>query len=78
VVQLLSASNETFESLGGRATSSVMDRTDYLVVGENPGNRLDEARQREVATNNEKRFIVMMHENQRFLSIKIKNYEIRA
>ena len=34
---------ERVERLGGRATSSVSGQTDYLVVGENPGSKLDEA-----------------------------------
>ncbi len=47
---------EKIESLGGRATSSVSDNTDYLVVGEGPGSKLDEAEKRKVKRINEKEF----------------------
>jgi hypothetical protein len=45
---------EKIESLGGRATSSVSDNTDYLVVGESPGSKLEEAKKRKVKRINEK------------------------
>jgi DNA ligase (NAD+) len=44
------------QTLGGRATSSVSRRTDYLVVGESPGSKLDEARQQEVDILDEEQF----------------------
>ena len=47
---------EKIESLGGRATSSVSDNTDYLVVGENPGSKLDEAKKRKLKQLDEKEF----------------------
>ena len=47
---------EKIESLGGRATSSVSRQTDYLVVGEEPGSKLDEARRLNVELLNEEQF----------------------
>jgi len=44
------------EMLGGRATSSVSSQTDYLVAGENPGSKLDEARSENVHILNEDAF----------------------
>lgn len=37
------AAKERIELLGGRATSSLSGETDYLVVGQNPGSKLEEA-----------------------------------
>lgn len=45
------------ERLGGRAISSVSDNTDYLVVGEDPGSKLDEAKKRNVKILSEKEFM---------------------
>lgn len=47
---------EKIESLGGHASSSVSDNTDYLVVGEGPGSKLDEAKKRKVKRIDEKQF----------------------
>lgn len=51
---------EKVEALGGRATSSVSSETDYLVVGENPGSKLDEARQHRVSCISEEEFLAMV------------------
>ncbi len=47
---------ERVESLGGRATSSVSSRTDYVVAGEDPGNKLDRAKEEDVQILDEEGF----------------------
>jgi DNA ligase (NAD+) len=44
------------EALGGKVTSTLSSRTDYLVVGESPGSKLDKATKLGVATLDEKAF----------------------
>ena len=44
------------ERRGGRATSSVSGQTDYLVVGQNPGSKVDEAREHGVRMIDEQEF----------------------
>ncbi|MDD3581552.1 MAG: hypothetical protein PHW74_11085 [Desulfobacca sp.] len=48
------------EALGGRATSSVSSETDYVVVGANPGSKLDEARKQKVSIIDEKEFLELI------------------
>lgn len=48
------------EQLGGRATSSVSGNTDYVVVGENPGSKLDNAKKQGIKTMDEKAFKKMI------------------
>ncbi len=47
---------ELIESLGGKVTSSVSSKTDYLVVGESPGSKLEKARKLNIATLLEQQF----------------------
>lgn len=47
---------ELVEDLGARTTSSVSGETDFLVVGEDPGSKLDEAKKHKVKTLNEEEF----------------------
>jgi len=51
---------ETIESLGGKVTSSVSSKTDYLVIGESPGSKLDKARKLNIATLNEQEFMKLV------------------
>jgi DNA ligase (NAD+) len=44
------------EDLGGRATSSVSGETDYLVAGEDPGSKYDDAQKLGVTILDEKEF----------------------
>ncbi|MFO7982672.1 MAG: NAD-dependent DNA ligase LigA [Desulfuromonadales bacterium] len=51
-----SEAEQTVEELGARATSSVSGNTDYVVAGEDPGSKIDEAREQEVEILNEEEF----------------------
>ena len=47
---------ESVERLGARAASSVSGNTDYVVTGENPGNKLDEAKKHNIKIIDENEF----------------------
>lgn len=51
---------EEIERRGGRVTSSVSSETDYIVVGADPGSKLDDARDQDVATLDEDEFKEML------------------
>jgi DNA ligase (NAD+) len=48
------------EALGGKVTNSLSSRTDYLVVGESPGSKLEKATKLEVATLDEAAFLALL------------------
>ena len=48
------------QRLGGRLTSSVSKKTNYVVVGEEPGSKYDEARRLGVATVDEAGFLALL------------------
>ena len=43
-----SQAQDSVEKLGANATSTVSGNTDYVVVGDNPGSKLDEAKKRNI------------------------------
>jgi DNA ligase (NAD+) len=57
-----SAAEKLVESLGGQATSSVSGQTDYVVVGSEPGNKLDRAKSERVNILSENRFLDLLRE----------------
>ncbi len=52
------------EELGGRVTSAVSGNTDYLLLGENPGSKLDQAREEGTKIIGEREFLEMIGEKQ--------------
>jgi DNA ligase (NAD+) len=48
------------EALGGKVTGSLSSKTDYLVVGDSPGSKLDKATKLGVATLDEKAFVALL------------------
>lgn len=55
-----SGAKRAVESLGGRSTGSVSGETDYVVAGEKPGGKLDDARKRGARVIGEKEFRKMV------------------
>ncbi|MEO0267954.1 MAG: BRCT domain-containing protein, partial [candidate division WOR-3 bacterium] len=50
------------EDFGGRAAGSISKKVDYLVVGEEPGSKLQKAKELGVKTINEEEFLKMIEE----------------
>lgn len=53
---------ERVESLGPRATSSVSSETDYVVVGEDPGQKADDAKELDEETLDEDGFLELLRD----------------
>ncbi len=51
------------ETLGGRATSSVSSNTDYVVVGKDPGQKADDAREKNIKILDERKFESLINES---------------
>jgi DNA ligase (NAD+) len=51
---------ERIEQAGGRVTSSVSGNTDYLVAGENPGSKYDDAQERGLPILNESELLDLL------------------
>ena len=56
-----SEAESAVESLGGKATSTVGKNTNYVVLGKNPGSKLNQARKKKIKIINEKEFERLLH-----------------
>jgi DNA ligase (NAD+) len=54
------AASREIRARGGTASSAVSSNTDYLIVGENPGSKLEEARKLGVKTLSETEFLALL------------------
>ena len=50
----------TIKEYGGKITSSVTSKTDYLIAGESPGSKLDRAKELGIQTLSEEEFVAKL------------------
>jgi len=62
------AAQQSVESAGARVSSSVSKKTSYLVVGRDPGSKLDQARTLGVTVLTEQEFAALVAENEKGLN----------
>ncbi len=55
-----SEAKKIIESLGGKVTSAVSSKTDFVIVGENPGSKFEKAKKLRIKTINEDEFIKLI------------------
>ena len=53
------------KSLGARVTTSVSGNTDYVIAGDNPGSKVDEAERLQVTVLDEQQFLEMADEDRK-------------
>jgi DNA ligase (NAD+) len=63
-----SQATQLIEALGGRVSSSVSKKTDYVVVGEDPGSKYDKAVQLGITLLNENEFAALIEEHQQLFA----------
>jgi DNA ligase (NAD+) len=54
--------SDIIKNNGGVVTSSITKNTDFLVVGENPGSKLDKAKKLNIRTLDEEEFLNLINE----------------
>src|SRR5690606_5609572 len=59
---------ELIEKLGGKVSSSVSSKTDYVVVGANPGSKYDKALSLNIPILREEEFLALVNEHRHLLS----------
>jgi len=52
--------SRAIENAGGKVTSNVSKKTDYVVVGESPGSKYDRAKKLKITRLNEEKFIQLI------------------